>query len=69
MDSRKRGRNVEYLIRWKGYGEEEDSWEPLKNIRDAKEALEIFKKEGKPVCIYMAWNPIFIPLTLITCVV
>lgn len=43
LEKRGRGKNVEYFIRWKGFGEEEDSWEPAKNIASAKEVLAEFK--------------------------
>lgn len=33
-----------YLVRWVGYGPEEDSWEPLKNVSRCVELLEAFDK-------------------------
>ena len=32
LDSRKRKRTIEFLIRWKGYPPHEDTWEPRKNL-------------------------------------
>ena len=32
LDERARAGGKEYLVRWRGYGEEEDTWEPEENI-------------------------------------
>lgn len=33
---------LEYLVRWKNYGEEDDTWEPIENLKDCDEVLEDF---------------------------
>ena len=43
----KRQGKVQYLISWVGYPPEENTWEPLSNLRDAKEAIAEFVQEDK----------------------
>ena len=45
LDSQRKGKKLEYLVLWKGYGIEENSWEPVQNLMHAKDALKIFHKE------------------------
>jgi len=35
---------MQYLIRWKGYGVNDDSWENERNLKNAKETLDEYKK-------------------------
>jgi hypothetical protein len=39
----KRGQ-LQFLILWKNYGPEDDSWEPASNLKCAKEILEEYKR-------------------------
>jgi hypothetical protein len=41
-DSKVFGCTLKYLIRWKGYGEGEDPWEPAKNLSNAKAKVDEF---------------------------
>ena len=42
VDSHWKGQHLEYLIHWKGYPEEEHTWEPAGNLTHAKEAIVDF---------------------------
>jgi hypothetical protein len=39
----KRGTSYQYLIRWKGYGSNDDTWEPASNLSNAEEILDEYK--------------------------
>ena len=36
-----------FLVRWKGYMAEEDTWKNRENLENAKELVEEFEKEYK----------------------
>lgn len=41
-DSRKRAGKQEYLIKWSGYPDTLNTWEPIKHLKNAKSALQAF---------------------------
>ena len=43
--AKKRGK-MRYLVRWKGYDPEDDTWEPIENLDNADELLAEFKAAG-----------------------
>ena len=45
LERRRRGRGVQYLVRWKGYGREDDEWLPGAECADL-EALDVFLHEN-----------------------
>ena len=42
LDTREKGRKIEYLIHWKGYRHDEDTWEPLKNLTHCQQLVRQF---------------------------
>ena len=47
VDSRWKGRRLEYLVHWKGYSDEDHTWEPKGNLANASEAIKDFHR-SKP---------------------
>lgn len=46
LDSRRYRRKLQYLIRWKGYESDEDSWEPVENLKKVKRSIEEFHRQN-----------------------
>jgi Reverse transcriptase (RNA-dependent DNA polymerase)/RNase H-like domain found in reverse transcriptase/Integrase zinc binding domain/Chromo (CHRromatin Organisation MOdifier) domain/Integrase core domain len=47
LDERRTKAGTKFLVRWKGFSEAEDSWEPAGNFRDCKEAIREFREFTK----------------------
>ena len=45
MDRQERRGKPKYLVRWKSYTVEEDTWEGLENLKNAIDLVEEFEKE------------------------
>jgi hypothetical protein len=43
--TRKKGKEIEFEIKWKGFEEEENTWEPLQNLKNSLETIEFFFKK------------------------
>ena len=43
LTHRKRGAGYQYLVRWKGYGPNDNSWEPERNLSNAADVLKAYK--------------------------
>jgi len=45
LDRQERKGKMRYLVKWKGYTAEENTWEGLENLKNAMEKVEEFEKE------------------------
>ena len=45
----KKGPVPYYLVHWKGYPEDEATWEPIDNLDNAREKLTAFEKKWKEI--------------------
>ncbi|KNZ75263.1 Testis-specific chromodomain protein Y 2, partial [Termitomyces sp. J132] len=46
LDSRIVCSRLQYLVCWKGYGPEDDTWEPQKNLNRAPDKLQDFHRQN-----------------------
>ena len=66
-DSKMFGRTLKYLVRWQGYGEGEDTWEPLSNLANSPQVVTEFhaRNPGAPRSINtllytsLPWQPLY----------
>nr|KAG5712176.1 hypothetical protein BaRGS_014526 [Batillaria attramentaria] len=61
LEQRKRKGKLEYLIRWQGFGEENDTWEPASSVSHLSKVLKAFQakeQKSRPPKV-----PVFITIT------
>ena len=46
LDTRKRGRTIEYLVKWEGYPHSDNTWEPRMNVGHAAELITEFHNDN-----------------------
>ena len=52
LDSRMKGRKLQYLVRWRGYGHEENSWIPEEDLDATKLIANFYRAHpSAPKCV------------------
>jgi hypothetical protein len=46
LASRRRGRGIQYLVKWQGYDHNENTWEPKGNVDNAPELIKTFHQKN-----------------------
>jgi hypothetical protein len=46
LSSRKRGKTTEYLVKWLGYDESENTWEPIKHLTHCQQMLDQYHQQN-----------------------
>ena len=54
VDSRYKGKRLEYLVHWKGWSETDRNWEPVSNLGNAADAVHDFHAShpSAPRCLH-----------------
>lgn len=45
LEKKKVGKKTTYLVKWEGYSEDQNTWEPVSNLRNVKDLLLQFEAE------------------------
>jgi hypothetical protein len=54
---KRKGNTILYLTKWKGYGSNDNTWEPETNLSNSEEILETYKKTYNVETIQQKTNP------------
>jgi hypothetical protein len=46
LDTRKIRGKMKYLVKWQGYGHEDNTWQTAQQLKDAPEIMAAFKKSS-----------------------
>ena len=46
LDTKKFGRIIKYLIKWKGYEHNDNTWEPIEHLQNCPEKLREFHRQN-----------------------
>jgi len=47
IDKKKEGKKLFYLVKWEGYPEEQNTWEPVANLSNVKDLVKEFEKKNE----------------------
>ena len=56
VDVQKKGQHMEYLVHWKGYTEEDRTWEPKGHLGNAKAVLDLFHERNSWINLWMMFS-------------
>lgn len=46
LDKRLKGSKIEYLVKWEGYTDADNTWEPTRNLENVEYLINLFEQEN-----------------------